>query len=76
MRTNKDVLAKGVKYLLLAAISMFTGPTILYSAFSNQDKYLYIPILIVAIFICLGAVFLGFIGIRTIIKSMFNDTKN
>ncbi len=70
-RTNKDVLVKGLKTLGIALICLFLGPTAIHIAFSNQEKPLYIPILIVAIIICGTAIFLVFKGINTILDSMF-----
>ncbi len=55
----------------IALIFMFLGPTLLYVAFSNQEKPLYIPILIVAIAICALAIYFAFKGIMTILDSMF-----
>jgi hypothetical protein len=72
-RTNKDVLVNGIKKMGLSLILMFLGPTLLYVAFSNQEKPLYIPILIVAILASAGAVYFGFIGIKTIMDSMFKN---
>ncbi|MCX7547473.1 DUF6095 family protein [Xanthomarina sp. F1114] len=70
-RTNKDILIKGLKKMGLSLICMFLGPTLIYVAFSNQEKPLYIPILILSILICVLAVYLAFIGLRTIMDSMF-----
>ena len=70
-RTNKDVLIKGLKKMGLSLLCMFIGPTLIYVAFSNQEKPLYIPILILAILLCILAVYLAFIGLRTIMDSMF-----
>lgn len=55
----------------ISLLCMFLGPTLLYIAFSNQEKPLYIPILIVAILICILAIFLVFKGLKTIMDSMF-----
>lgn len=44
--TNKELLKKGIQYLAAALPLSFLGPSILYSAFNNQDKPLFIPILI------------------------------
>jgi len=71
-RTNKDVLIKGLKKMGLSLLCMFLGPTLIYVAFSNQEKPLYIPILIVAILICVLAVYLAFNGLKTIMDSMFD----
>ncbi|AUP81526.1 hypothetical protein C1H87_03710 [Flavivirga eckloniae] len=51
--------------------AMFLGPILIHIAFSNQEKPLYIPILIVAILICGLAVYLAFKGLNTILDSMF-----
>lgn len=72
-RTNKDVLVNGLKKMGLSLLLMFLGPTLIYIAFSNQEKPLYIPILIVAILACIGAVYFGFRGIKTIMDSMFKE---
>ncbi|GAA3791476.1 DUF6095 family protein [Corallibacter vietnamensis] len=70
-RTNKTILVKGIKTMGISLLCMFLGPTLLYIAFSNQEKPLYIPILIVAILICILAIFLVFKGLKTIMDSMF-----
>ena len=70
-RTDKELLIKGLKKMGLSLIFMFFGPTLLYIAFSNKEKPLYIPILIVAIAICALAIYFAFRGIMTILDSMF-----
>lgn len=70
-RTNKTVLVKGLKTLGIALACMFLGPSLIHIAFSNQEKPLYIPILILAIIICGLAIYLMFRGINTILDSMF-----
>lgn len=71
-KTNKELLVKGIKKMLLSALFMFVGPSFFYVALSNKEKPLFIPILILSIIICVSAVFFGFLGIKTIISSMFN----
>ncbi|PWK19468.1 DUF6095 family protein [Xanthomarina spongicola] len=75
-RTNKDTLIKGLKKMGLSLVCMFLGPTLIYVAFSNQEKTLYIPLLILSILICILAVYLAFIGLKTIMDSMFYKTTN
>ncbi|MCA0133038.1 DUF6095 family protein [Winogradskyella alexanderae] len=70
-RTDKEVLIKGVKRLLLCLLLMFAGPILLHISFSNDDKPLYIPLLVLSLVICVTAIILLFVGINTIIKSMF-----
>lgn len=57
----------------ICLVLMFIGPTVLYVAFSNQDKPTYILVLILAILLCLGAIFFLFRGIYIIMQSLFND---
>ena len=70
-KTDKEILTKGLKQLLFCLILMFLGPTMLHLAFSNQNKTLYIPLLIVSIILCILAIVLLAIGINTIMSSMF-----
>lgn len=69
--TDKTFLVKGIKTLVFALLSLFMGPILMSIAFSNPEKPLYIPILIVGCLISAFAVFLLFKGIKTIINSMF-----
>lgn len=69
--TDKALLVKGIKKMSISLIFMFLGPTLLYVAFSNQEKPLYIPILIVALAICTLAIFFAFKGLRIILDSLF-----
>lgn len=71
-RTDKSLLVKGAQNMGICLMLMFIGPTILYLAFSNQDKPTYILVLIIGILLCLGAVFFLFRGIYIIIKGLFN----
>lgn len=71
--TNKDTLAKGVKFLAGALPLAFIGPAVVFSAFNNQDKALYWPILILGLLACAGAIFLMFLGIKTLMKALFNE---
>ena len=70
--TNKPLLGKGIKYLAGALPLVLIGPTVLYSAFNNQEHPLYLAVLILGILACAGAMFLMFKGIRTLIKALFD----
>lgn len=70
--TNKKVLTTGIKYLAGALPLSMIGPSVLYSAFNNQDHPLYIAVLILGILTSIGAVFLMFKGILTVVKSLFD----
>ncbi len=70
--TNKKVLAKGLKYLGGALPLAFIGPTILFSAFHNQEHPFYYGVLILGIAAIMGSLFLMFRGILTVVKSLFD----
>ncbi len=70
-KTDKNILVKGVKIIGISAGCMFLGPTLIYIALTNKEKPLYIPILIIAIIVCVLAIFFAFKGINTILDSMF-----
>lgn len=74
-RTDKDLLIKGIKRLVICLFLMFLGPTMLHIAFSNNDKPLYYPILIISILICIAAIIMLFIGLNTILDSIFKKKK-
>ncbi len=74
-RTDKDILYKGLKQMGLCLILMFTGPTILHLTLNNKDKSLYIPLFILSIILCVLAIAFLFIGINTIMNSIFKKKK-
>ncbi|WP_250432691.1 DUF6095 family protein [Hanstruepera flava] len=71
--TNKEVLVRGLKKMAVSLLCMFFGPILVYIAFSNQEKPLYIPLLIAGIIICLTAIIIAYKGLKTILDSMFNS---
>jgi ABC-type enterochelin transport system permease subunit len=75
MRTNKEVLVKGVKFLAYTVILMFSGPTLIYQAFKNQGHPLYYPVLIIGIVVAAFAIWLGFKAINTLMNALFNSKK-
>lgn len=70
-RTNKDTLVKGIKKMAISLGLMFLGPSLIYIAFSNQEKPLYYPLLIIGITTCISAIYFAFKGLNTIMNSMF-----
>jgi hypothetical protein len=73
MPTDKKILSKGLKYLGWALPMFFIGPVVIHSSLKNQGNPFYIPVLILGCIICLLAIVFSFIGIRTVMKSMFNN---
>jgi hypothetical protein len=70
---NKELLAKGVKYLTGALPLMFIGPTVIYNAFMNQHTNWHYLVLAIGIIACLASIFLMFVGLKIIMKGIFND---
>ena len=75
MSTNKDKLAKGVKYLASSLPLMFIGPSVIYNAFMNQHTNWHYLVLGIGILICITSVFLAFKGIKTMTDAMFDGDK-
>ncbi|MFK7107510.1 DUF6095 family protein [Flavobacterium oreochromis] len=76
MSTNKDILLKGIKTLIMALPLMFIGPSVIFSSFKNQTHPFYIPVLGLGIILCFLSIYLIFKGIQTIMKSLFDEDKN
>ncbi|WP_130735058.1 DUF6095 family protein [Flavobacterium sp. J27] len=75
MGTNKKLLAKGIKYLSGTLPLLFIGPIVINSSFKNEESPLYPYVLTIGIIICAIAIYLGFKGINTIMKSLFDGNK-
>ncbi|PWA05061.1 DUF6095 family protein [Flavobacterium psychrotolerans] len=73
MATNRKVLSKGINYLAWALPLLFIGPSVIYNAFINKQNGWHYLVLAVGIIACLGAVYLMFMGLKTIVRSLFND---
>jgi len=74
-KTDREVLANGLKKMGISLALMFLGPTLLHIAFSNQEKTLYIPLLIAGVVSCACAIYFAFKGINIILDSMFKSNK-
>ena len=75
MATDRDLFAKGIKYLFGALPLMFIGPVVIYNAFMNKQNNWHYLVLGVGIAICITSVFLAFKGIKTMVNALFNDEK-
>jgi hypothetical protein len=73
MATNKELLSKGIKYLAGALPLLFLGPAVIYNAFMNQQNVWHYLVLAIGIIACLVAMFLMYLGLKIIMKSLFND---
>jgi hypothetical protein len=70
MPTDKKILMKGLKYMGWALPLFFIGPVVIFNAFQNKSNPFFIPVLGVAITLCILAVFFMARGLKTILKSM------
>lgn len=73
MATNKELLGKGIKYLTGALPLMFIGPVFIYNAFMNQHTNWHYLVLGIGIVACLSSMLLIFLGLKIIMKGIFND---
>ena len=71
MKTDKELLVKGLKSFAFTAGTMFVAPIVLYQAFKNTDKPLFIPVLIVGVILAILAVYLGFRSVNIIMNAVF-----
>ncbi|MBT8296874.1 MAG: hypothetical protein KJO52_00950 [Maribacter sp.] len=75
VRTNKDLLIKGVKHFAYTIVLMFIAPIVLWQAFKNQEHSFYIPVLIVGIILAIAAIAMGFYSVQLIMNALFNSSK-
>jgi len=75
-RTDKDILAKGLKKMGISLVLMFAGPTLFYIVTTNKEKAFYIPLLIISFILCAAAVYFAFKGLQTIMDSLFGKKTN
>ena len=73
MATNKELLNKGIKYLGGALPLLFIGPAVIYNAFMNKENVWHYLVLAFGIIFCIAGVYLAFLGLKIIMKSLFND---
>jgi len=71
-RTNKELLAKGIKTLAGSLGAIVAGPVLVYNSFMNQDHPLYLLVLSIGIIIMIIAILLLLKGINTVLKSFFD----
>lgn len=74
MSTDKRILMKGIRYLSGALPLFFLGPVVIHSSFKNQKHFMFVPVLGLGIITCIVAIFLVFLGIKTIMKSLFDSS--
>ena len=73
---SKELLYKGLKYAVGSIPLMFLGPILIHNAFMNKHTNWHYVVLGIGIFICITAVSFMFKGIKIMMKSLFDKTKN
>lgn len=75
MKTDRDLLIKGLKHIAYTVVLLFTAPFVLSQAFKNQEHAFYIPILIIGIILAISAIAMGFYSVHIIMNALFNSKK-
>ena len=55
----------------LTLVTLFIGPVLLHIGLANDEKSLYIPLVITGVLISMVSIYLGFKGVRIILDSIF-----
>ncbi len=69
---KKELLEKGIKFMLYALPLMFIGPSVIYNAFINKQNIWHYLVLAVGVFLCFLAVYFLFKGIKSVTDAFFN----
>lgn len=74
MKTDKDLLIKGLKRIGYTILLMFGAPIVLYQAFKNEGHPFFWPVLVIGFVLAITAIGMGFYSIKTIMEALFNRT--
>lgn len=72
MATNKEILSRGIKFLMGAVPLFFIGPIVINSSFKNQSHPMFIPVLGLGIILSGIGVFLMYKGLKLMMKALFD----
>ncbi|MGQ2984775.1 DUF6095 family protein [Flavobacterium sp.] len=75
MPTDKKTLMRGLRYLSGALPLLFMGPVVIHNAFMNKEHPFFKMVLGIGIAFCIIAILLMIQGLRTIMKSLFDNEK-
>lgn len=76
MKTNRELLIKGIRFIIYTVLLMFLAPIVVWQAFKNQEHALYIPVLVIGCILGIAAIVMGFVSIKTIVDALFGEKKN
>jgi len=71
MKTDKDLLVKGLKYIAYTIGLMFAAPVVLHQALKNQGHPFFWPVAIIGFILAILAIGMGFYSIKVIMDSLF-----
>ncbi|TMM53640.1 hypothetical protein FEE95_17205 [Maribacter algarum] len=74
MKTDKNLLIKGLKFIAYTIALMFAAPIVLYQAFKNEGHPFFWPVLIVGFILAILAIGMGFYSIKVIMDSLFKKS--
>lgn len=75
MHTDKELLVKGIRFIVFTIALMFTAPVVLYQAFKNEEHAWFWPVFIVGIILAIAAIAMGFYSMKVIMDSLFGNKK-
>ncbi len=73
MRTDKQLLVKGIKFIGYTTVVMFLAPFTIYQAFKNESHPAYIPVLVIGLILAITAIALGFYTIKIFMNALFGE---
>jgi len=76
VKTDRTTLIKGLKYLGFTVLLMFLAPGLVYQAFKNQENPFFWPVLILGLIFAIGAISLGFYGIKVLMEAFFGKKRS
>tara|TARA_A200000113_G_C8854717_1_gene351433 strand:- start:1042 stop:1269 length:228 start_codon:yes stop_codon:yes gene_type:complete len=72
---NIKLFKKSLGKIFYFIVLCFVSPVIIMQAFKNNENVLFFPVLLFGIFLSSIAVYIGFIGINLMVKSMIGKIK-
>ncbi len=75
MRTDKELLIKGLKHITYTIVLMFTAPVIISQAFKNEGHQWYWPVLIFGLVLAIAAIAFGFYSMKIVMDALFGKKK-
>ncbi len=73
MAIDRKELNKGIGKLAWALPLLLSGPVFIYNAFINKQNIWHYLVLAIGVAICLGGVYMMFMGIKTIVDCLFDS---